>query len=854
MSYLQTFELFPAISEQLSFLERFSRNLWWSWHHDAIELFRRINPGLWEASERNPIAFLSIVPQARFEELVNDSSFQGHLNRVRRRFETIQLMTSPKPASPFMEMQGTIAYFSMEFGIHESLPLYAGGLGILAGDHLKAASDMNLPLIGVGLLYRYGYFFQFLNSDGVQQEAYSEQDLYRLPVERAHNLSGNDLYVTVDGPLGEIRATVWKVMVGSIPLYLLDTNLSENPPEIRDITSMLYAVEQKSRLSQELLLGIGGMRALSAMGIYPSIVHMNEGHCTFAGLERLSQTMSRHSVDLKTAMEIVPRTTVFTTHTPVSAGHDEFPIEIVEPCLASFQKKLGISVDDILSLGKPADSGPDGPFCMFVLGVRLAQYCNGVSELHGRVARRMWTGVWDKRPEDEVPITYVTNGVHVSSWISYELAMLLGRYLGSNWSMNSWLNKNIINQIDEIYDEELWGAHEMSRMRLIRDCRELMKIQYARRNAPKAVMDDIENVLDQDALTIGFARRFASYKRSYLLFKDPERLEALITSDTHPIQFIFSGKAHPRDQEGKDLIQRVIQFCGRKNLRHRVIFLENYDPHIARHLVQGADVWLSTPRRPMEACGTSGMKAALNGVLNVSTLDGWWCEGYSEETGWRIGNGEEYTDYAYQDVVESQSLYNILENDVIPLFYEKKNGGVPSKWIKMMKASMKIAFQRFSSHKMVAEYGKRFYIPAARQLDDLIKNDAEEAKRLSAQRKRLQANWNKIYIKPPAIEIKEHFRVGDNIQVTAEVFLGELSPDEVVVEAYYGPLKTGEKITTSHVKPMTVQENRGEGNYFYGCALACEMSGCYGFTARITPNGDDWFKFTPSFLTWAQPK
>jgi starch phosphorylase len=525
--------------------------------------------------------------------------------------------------------EGTIGYFSMEFGIHESVPLFAGGLGVLAGDHLKAASDLALPLIGVGLLYRHGFFHQFLDQDGWQQEEFPETDLFHLPVKRAKDRSGNEISISITGPDGEIRASVWKITVGRIPLYLLDANLPENPPEIRKITAQLYSGDPKTRLAQEVLLGIGGMRALEAMGIYPSVCHMNEGHCAFLSLERLAQTISSYSVNFETAKEIVSRTTVFTTHTPVAAGYDEFPIDLVKPYISSLAKRLGVNVDEILSLGQPIESDSDTPLSMFVLGLRMAQYCNGVSELHGKVARRMWSHVWPGRPEDEVPIIHVTNGVHISSWISIENALLFERYLGPDWHMNMW-NPEIAKRIDDIYDEELWRAREMSRSRLIRNCRALMINQYMRRNAPKVMMKDAESVLDQDILTIAFARRFATYKRAYLLLKDPERLEAIINSKTHPVQFIFAGKAHPKDNEGKELIKRLVQFARRTSVRHRIAFLEDYDINIARHLVQGADVWLISPRRPFESCVTSGIIGATNGVLNLSFLEGWWCVGFAE--------------------------------------------------------------------------------------------------------------------------------------------------------------------------------------------------------------------------------
>jgi starch phosphorylase len=851
MSFLQTFQVFPVIPEPLSFLQVLARNLWWCWHMDAIELFRRISPRLWEASGRNPIVFLTLIPQKQLEELSKDESFLAHQQRVEEHFVDDLTPEVPEvPSESSYGKEGTIGYFSMEFGIHESVPLFAGGLGVLAGDHLKAASDLTLPLIGVGLLYRHGYFHQFLDHEGWQQEEYPEIDIYRLPVKRIKDSSGNELMISVTGPDGEIRAVVWKIMVGRIPLILLDTNLPENSPEIREITSRLYAGTPKTRLAQEVLLGIGGLRAFEAMGIYPTVCHMNEGHCAFVTLERLAQTMSSYNVNLETAREIVSRSTVFTTHTPVAAGHDEFPVDLVKPYLNSFTDRLGTSVEEMLSWGQPMNSGADTSLSMFVLGLNNAQYCNGVSELHGKVARRMWSHVWPGRSEDEVPITHITNGIHIPSWISVENALLFERYLGPDWHLDLGNPENA-KRIDDIYDEELWRSREMGRSRLIRHCRALMIKQYRRRNAPKAMMKDAESVLNQDILTIAFARRFATYKRANLLLKDPERLEAIITSKTTPVQFIFAGKAHPKDNEGKELIKRLIQFARRPKVRNRIAFLEDYDISIARHLVQGADVWLNTPRRPFEACGTSGIKAAANGVLNVSILDGWWCEGYAEERGWSIGDGEEYTDSAYQDTVESQALYNVLENDVIPCFYERRDGEAPDRWIKMMKESMKMAMLQFCARIMVKNYETRFYLPAAECFARLTADNAKEAIILSAQYNRLRLLWEKIKIEHPVRKAEGPFWVGERFEVTVIVNLGELSPDEVKIELYYGPLKTVDSIAESHSQEMAVKEIHENGEYLYSCTIACNNSGRYGFTVRAMPSGDDRLRFAPGLITWA---
>jgi len=848
MRSIQTFQVFPHIPEPLAFLETLSRNMWWSWNQNAIELFRRVNPPLWEASGRNPIVFATLIPQERFEELAVDDSYLAHLDQVRRRYEN-RVLNQTDGESPWDQGE-LVAYFSMEFGIHETLPLFAGGLGILAGDHLKAASGMKIPLVGVGLLYREGYFRQFLDNDGWQQEEYPETDLFHLPVTKEKDSQGNDMVIHLAVTGQDIRAQVWKVQVGRIPLILLDTNLHDNPPEVRDITARLYSGEQPIRLAQEVLLGIGGMRALEALGMQPTVCHLNEGHCAFVGIERLHQIMTRYGIDLETAREVVPRTTVFTTHTPVAAGHDEFPPAMVKPYFEPFTDAFGMTTDQMVALGQPDGAMPESPFSMFILGLRTAQYINGVSELHGQVARHMWSHIWPTRSDDETPITHVTNGVHIPTVLAPEIKLLYERHLGPQWNMGSTIPDNI-SRIDDIFDEELWHAHEMGRSRLIRMVRELMHRQYGRRNAPMNIMKAVDSVLDQDTLTIAFARRFATYKRAHLLFKDPERLEAIINSKDRPVQFVFAGKAHPRDNEGKGIIRSLVDFGRRTNLRHRFVFLEDYDMHIARFLVQGADIWLNTPRRPMEACGTSGMKAALNGALNVSTMDGWWCEGYDPKLGWRIGNGEEYQDHNFQDSVESQALYNLIENEIAPLYYDRPSGGMPTAWLQMMKASMKMAMADFCSLRMISEYEERFYLPTSHRFEELVADDGAEARKLSEQHRRYLEKWGQIQLSAPVASASGPFRVNQSFDVTTVVQTGELRPEELNVELYYGKIKHVDRIDDPQVKMMHVRESRSEGTYLYGCTLPCSDSGRYGFTVRVTPNADAWVRYRPELLTWA---
>jgi len=850
MTRLQTYQVFPKIPERLEFLEKLARNMWWSWRLDAIEIFRRVDPRLWSQSNRNPLIFATMIAQKRFERSLKDDGFLAHLDRVQKAFEK-EIETPVDYSQTPYGADAQIAYFSMEFGIHESLPFFSGGLGVLAGDHLKASSDLALPMVAVGLLYRKGYFHQYLDHEGWQQEQYPETDIFHMPVRRARDSQGNELTISVEASGGLIYAKVWKIMVGRVALYLLDTNIAENPPELREITASLYPGDSAVRLAQEVLLGIGGMKALKKLGIEPAVCHMNEGHCSFVCVERIAQVMESRNVDLQTAMEIVPRSMVFTTHTPVAAGYDEFPPELVRPYLQEYQKRLGTDVDRILSWGQTGEKfDPHVKLSMFVLGHNFSQFCNGVSRLHGEVARGMWNHVWPQRPVEEVPISHVTNGIHIPSWISIENHMLFERYLGPDWYATDY-DTDRAERIDQIYNEEIWRAREMSRSRLVRACRSMMVRQYGRRNAPKAVMKEVESVLDPEILTIGFARRFATYKRAYMLFMDPERFEKLVGSKNRPVQFVFAGKAHPKDHEGKDLIRQVVQFSRRPGMRNKVVFLENYDINLARYLVQGVDVWLNTPRRPLEACGTSGMKAAVNGVLNLSILDGWWAEAYSPDCGWSIGNGEEYEDHAYQDQVECRALYNILENDVIPTFYDRREGDTPDRWVDMMKNSMKLVLGNFCAHGMVRNYEKDYYLPAVRNHGVLTENNAESAGKLVAQRRRLKREWPEVRIEPPQSDIEVPFRVGDRFQVDTKVHLGALEPGDVEVELYYGSLKSVDELKNSQVCPMSVAEDLGGGSYRYTCEVVCQEAGRFGFTARVTPRGDDYLKNAPGFLTWA---
>ncbi|NOX33781.1 MAG: glycosyltransferase family 1 protein [Deltaproteobacteria bacterium] len=849
MEEMQIYKVYPAIPEPLSFLDYLARNLWWCWNHEAIELFQRINPVQWEKVGRNPVAFLSYISQRRFDDLSKDESFLGHLGRVRAKFESMFSLVS-KIKEFDLGSKETIAYLSMEFGLHESLPLFAGGLGVLAGDHLKASSTLGIPLTGIGLLFREGYFKQFLDHNGWQQETYPANDVFDLPVQKVRDGSGFEVMIEIPGPRGTIQACVWQLKVGKIKLFLLDTNMPENQKNIRSITSRLYASHSETRVAQEILLGIGGIKALSALDMFPNVCHMNEGHCSFAGLERISIVMDKHNLDFQSAFQICKRSCVFTTHTPVAAGHDEFEKELILPYIQPYAEKFAISDDELLSWGEPPARGDTSKFSMFIFGAFFSGFINGVSHLHGQVARRMWQSLWPRRHVEEIPISHITNGVHICSYLSRHKNSLFERYLSSDWS-NRLANPNLISRIDNIEDADLWHVHEMDRSNLIRKCRQRLLVQYERRNAPRNVLDEVVSVLDPQVLTICFARRFATYKRAGLLLKDIQRLTRLIIDEDRPVQLVFAGKAHPNDNEGKEIIKRIVEFARFRDVRHRVVFLENYDIDIARYMVQGCDVWLNTPRRPNEACGTSGMKASANGGLNLSIPDGWWCEGFRETRGWSIGNGDVYDNHEYQDEVESQALFNILENDVISRFYDRKRGNPPVKWIKMMKEAMKMAIIDFSSDRMVREYSSRFYIPASRNFKLLTHDSAWKAKELALTQSRLISLWSGIRLSRPELATREDFTVGDTFRITINIFLGELTPEEVEVQIYHGKLRSPEHMEGSRAETMWLQETIAEGRHIYACTVTCSDSGRFGYTARVVPKGDEVLSNTPGLITWA---
>ena len=846
---IRTFTVLPMLPERLRPLHTLAYNMWWCWNADAVALFRRINPDLFEALDHSPIRLLGATSQGRFEELATDDGFLAHMDRVAATLDHY-LKAPTWFASNFpTHADARIAYFSAEFGIHESIPVYSGGLGVLAGDHLKSASDLGIPLVGVSLMYREGYFRQYLNVDGWQQERYPENDFFTLPLIAETDAKGQPILVSVPLPGREVLLRIWHIQVGRVPLYLLDANIPQNRPEDRAITAQLYGGDQHTRIQQEIILGIGGIRALHAIGKMPTVCHMNEGHAAFTGLERIRMLMETHKLDFAVALEAVKAGTCFTTHTPVPAGNDTFPMSMVEQYLGEYMSRMGVDRTTLAALGRQHPSNEHEPFGMTVLALKLANVSNGVSKLHGSVSRKMWRELWPELPISEVPITSITNGVHTQSWLSPEIASLYDRYLGIQWEERP-TDFAIWKRVEHIPDAELWRTHERCRERLVALARARLKATLKRRGSPPSEIAAADEVLDPDILTIGFARRFATYKRGDLIFRNSERFLALIENTGHPIQFIFAGKAHPRDNQGKELIQRVVQQARKPEYSRRVVFLEDYDMNLCRHLIQGVDVWLNNPRRPLEASGTSGMKVATNGGLNLSVLDGWWCEGYDGDNGWAIGAGEEYSDLTYHDDVESRALLDLIEQDIAPLFYKRGNDGLPREWIRRMKRSIMSLVPVFNTNRMVEEYTERCYMPSHRRAERLCADHLKGARELAAWRQRMASQWHQIRIESveaPSGELK----VGADLPVKVRVDLGPLTPDDVEVQLCHGVLDSMGEIADPRATPLRPDGIRNGSVVLYSGSLHCRASGQFGFTVRVLPRHPNLpHSFEPGLVTW----
>ncbi len=851
MPSVRSFTVLPALSEPIKNLEVIAKNMFWCWNPEFAELFKRIDSDLWSACGHNPVKLLGTISQERFDKLAENKGFLGQLQNAAEKLKLY--LNRPtwyeKVCSKFPEP--IIAYFSAEFGIHECLPIYAGGLGVLAGDHLKSASDLGVPLVGVGLLYQKGYFRQFLSLEGEQREEYIENDFYSMPMELVREESGRPLTISVEYPGRCVVTQVWCVSIGRVKLYLLDTNVPANSSADRMITSILYGGDRELRIRQEIMLGIGGLKALSAMNITPTVCHMNEGHAAFMALERIRELQAAKNMSFDEAMETTKAGNVFTMHTSVKAGLDEFNVALMDKYFGSYFPNLGISRERFLSLGRILPDDDSETFKMTILALRLSGYTNGVSKLHSQIARGIWGSIWPGLPLDEVPIIPITNGIHIKNWLSREMNSLYERYLGPNWT-DETVDGQLWNKVEQIPDEEFWQIHQRCKEQLIVFVRNRLKAQMERKGTYHTELNRAEEILDPEVLTIGFARRFAGYKRGNLLLRDPKRLSKLLNDSERPIQIIFAGKAHPKDSEGKDIIRQIVRFAEQYNVKRRLIFLENYDIDMARVLLCGVDLWLNNPKRPMEASGTSGMKVAVNGGLNMSTLDGWWCEGYTPEGGWAIGAGQSYENEDYRDTFESRAIYNILEDEVIPLFYTRSADNLPRAWIRRVKSSIKWIAPRFNTHRMVAEYTQRLYNPALAKYSYLTATDCSKAREFSKWKAQMREAWPEFAVKDVVMEVHngngneqvnpEHpqLKVGSRLCIKALVKLGRISPDDISVELYHGPVDTWGNIRRGSAVRMDYKEaSEQQGEHWFVGSMPCSKTGRHGVAVRVLPMHDD---------------
>ncbi len=840
VKFLKSYYVIPALPKNLEKLREIAYNLYWTWNPDAKALFKRLDRDLWLESGHNPVLLLGKISQSRLEELSRDDGFMAHLERVydsltRYLEEKTWFQNNYKMSKDF-----NVIYFSAEFGLTECLQTYSGGLGVLAGDHLKAASDLGIPLIGVGLLYKVGYFQQYLNSDGWQHERYEINDFDNLPMARVTNENDEPLMLSISFDGREIHFQVWKIQVGRIPLFLLDTNVQPNSEEDKKITETLYGGNAETRIQQEILLGIGGIEALLKMGITPSVCHMNEGHSAFLSLKRIDLMMQKYGLTFNEAKEVGFYSNVFTTHTPVPAGIDVFSGDLMEKYFSNFyNNKLKLSGENFYWLGTINKNKDTHSFNMAHLAMNTAGYVNGVSRLHSKVSKKMWSFGYPDIPFSEIPINYITNGIHIRSHISREMEDLFVQYLGEKWIQNSF-DEKIWKRVDKIPDEEIWRVHQSRREKLIAFTRNRLKQQIKSRGGGLLELDVAGEVLDPNALTIGFARRFATYKRATLIFRNQQKLLDILTDKNRPVQLIIAGKAHPKDEEGKKFIQEIVEIAKEPQFRRRVVFIENYDLNVASYMVQGCDVWLNNPKRPLEASGTSGMKVILNGGLNFSVLDGWWDEAFDPTIGWKIGNGEEYSDPDYQNEIESRQIYTTLEREIVPLFYNRGEDNLPRIWVNMIKNSIKKLGYFFNTHRMVEEYCRKYYAPAYNKREMLLSNNGENAKVLNEWKSRVKANWSKMKILKieSKIEHKKIF-VGQKYPVHAEIDLGELTPNDVEVQIYYGRMEKSDTPECCSAVAMKVDgEKSDNGVYSYSGFIESTTSGEIGFTIRILPKND----------------
>ncbi len=829
----------PQLPKRISKLATVANNLWWSWNTEFLRLFQRIDMDLWEQSNKNPVKFLKHVSQEKLEDAAKDVTFLKEYDKIVEEFEDYMNSKNTWFSKNYPEEKGDlIAYFSAEYGLDQTIPIYSGGLGILSGDHLKSASDLGIPLVAVGLLYKDGYFNQKIDGEGQQQCEYNEIDLYDLPINPVKNEVGEDLIIYVKFPKRRLYLKVWSINVGRIKLYLLDSDIEKNNPEDRDVTLKLYGGDQEMRIRQEIVLGQAGVELLTKyLKLNPTVYHMNEGHSAFLTLEIIKNIIAEKQVSFEVAKDITSSKTVFTTHTPVPAGNDIFPLDLVERYFKDFWPRLGLSREEFLKLGmKPVKELENG-FNMGILALKIAGKKNGVSKLHGAVSRELFGDVWPNIAANESPIGYVTNGIHTCSWLAPKMKELYNQYLMPYWQDSMYQDK-VWEKINTIPDEKLWNVHNERKAKLLKLVKENTTERLRRSGYSYEDINEIVSKINPNALTIGFARRFATYKRATLIFKDLERITQILNNADRPVQLIFAGKAHPADKEGQDLIKFIHQVSMMPQFKGKIFLLENYNIAMSRYLISGVDVWLNNPRRPMEASGTSGQKASVNGVINFSVLDGWWAEGYNQKNGWTIGNNSEYDSYEAQDQADSQSLYRTLEEKIIPTYYNRENSNIPQKWIGFMKNSIVSTGGKYSTARMLVDYTNQYYMPLAK-LTKKYYLDIDNVAEYNGWKKDLYRNWKDIKITQTDNFDNITIDAGNKIEVGCEVELPNIDIENIEVEVYYGKILENGIVENVSIIPMELTDSDEEQRkYYFTAKIELTTGGNYGYTFRVMPKNE----------------
>ena len=829
----------PQLPKRIERLGETSRNLWWSWNTEFLKLFKKIDIDLWEKVEKNPVRFLRLVSQEKLEEATKNQELLREYDRNVENFDNYMNSKNTWFSRKYPENgNDLIAYFSAEYGLDEILPIYSGGLGILSGDHLKSASDLGLPLVAVGLLYKNGYFHQKINGYGEQETEYKNIDIHTLPITPVKDEEGKDLIIYLQFPKRRIYLKVWQIKVGRVTLYLMDSDIEENNEEYRNVTTTLYGGDQEMRIQQEIILGMGGVRLLKTLGLCPTVFHMNEGHSSFLILELIKNVMKEKEVSFEMAKDIVSAKTVFTTHTPVPAGNDIFPIDLVEKYFKDYWNRFGISQEEFMQMGMKPNPEINSGFNMGILALKVAGKKNGVSKLHGAVSRELFSEVWPEIAADESPITYVTNGIHTCTWLAPNLKELYNSYLMPYWQDNIYKD-DTWEKIRDIPNEKLWNEHMARKAKLMEVVKNNVTTRLRRCGYPYEEINSITSKLNPNALTIGFARRFATYKRATLLFRDLERITQILNDENKPVQIIIAGKAHPRDKEGQDLIKYIHEISMKPQFKGKVFLLENYNLAMSRYLVTGVDIWLNTPRRPMEASGTSGQKASVNGVVNFSILDGWWAEGYNQKNGWAIGTNKEYDSYELQDNEDSQSIYDILENKIVPMYYEKNKRGYSDKWLEIMKNSIISTGGKYSTARMLVDYVDNLYMPLANLYNNHY-TDLTEVGEFNEWKKVLRRDWDKIVINEENNVENITIDAGNNIEVKCNVTLPNgIAKENIEVEVYYGKIKENGVVEKIAVIPMEeYREEDGANTYYYKAKIELTTGGEYGYTFRVMPKNN----------------